>query len=141
MMRCSSSVLSRSARIFDEMPSSDLVSNSRKCRRLPNIMSRITSRLHLSPTTSSVRLIGQPERCSLSMSGSRHVVKTPRKNHLHCHISNIRVQPVVKHKQFGEERDVRQGENHPRRLCRLYDERPRGRRRCAGGGFPFHQPL
>src|SRR5438477_621455 len=52
MMPCSSSVFSRSARTLEEMPSSDLVSSSRKCRRLPNIMSRITSRLHLSPTAS-----------------------------------------------------------------------------------------
>src|ERR1700730_4008647 len=64
MMPRSSSVFSRSARIFEEMPSSDLVSSSRKCRRFPKIMSRMTSRLHLSPTTSSVRLIGQPERCA-----------------------------------------------------------------------------
>src|SRR6266700_6596408 len=69
-MPWSSSVFSRSARMFDEMPSSDLVSSSRKCRRLPNIMSRITNRLHLSPTTSSVRLIGQPERWSVSVIGS-----------------------------------------------------------------------
>src|SRR5437762_252496 len=58
-MPCSSSVFSRSARMLDEMPSSERVSSSRKCLRLPNIMSRTTKRLHRSPTTSSVRLIGQ----------------------------------------------------------------------------------
>src|SRR2546421_9762807 len=68
-MPCSSSVFSRSARMFDEMPSSDRVSSSRKCRRLPNIMSRTTKRLHRSPTTSSVRLIGQPERMSSAIAG------------------------------------------------------------------------
>src|SRR5438128_5575901 len=71
MMPCSSSVFSRSARMLVEMPSSDLVRSSRKCRRLPNIMSRMTSRLHLSPTTSSVRLIGQPERWASVMGGIR----------------------------------------------------------------------
>src|SRR5258708_6010938 len=71
MMPWSSSVFSRSARMLEEMPSSDLVSSSRKCRRLPNIMSRITSRLHLSPTTSRVRLIGQPERPLISFSVPR----------------------------------------------------------------------
>src|SRR3954452_22363366 len=67
MIPAASSVFSRSARMLEEMPSSDLVSSSRKCRRLPNIMSRIISKLHLSPTTSSVRLIGQPERWSSVM--------------------------------------------------------------------------
>src|SRR5665213_2356000 len=70
MMPCSSRVLSRSARMLEEMPSSDLVSSSRKCRRLPNIMSRITSRLQRSPTTSRVRLIGQPERWFIAFSVS-----------------------------------------------------------------------
>src|SRR5712672_3351205 len=101
MMPWSSSVLSRSARMLEEMPPSDLVSNSRKCRRLPNIMSRITSRLHLSPTTSSVRLIGQPERWSLSIGGVQtRGPKMPRKNRLqHC-TGYPRIQPVAKHNWF-----------------------------------------
>src|SRR5712664_2552051 len=69
MMPWSSSVFSRSARMLEEMPSSDLVNSSRKCRRLPNIMSRTIRRLHLSPTTSNVRLIGQTERWASSMGG------------------------------------------------------------------------
>src|SRR5882672_9495085 len=68
-MPCSSNRCSRSARMLEEMASSELVNSSRKCRRLPNIMSRMTSRLHLSPTTSSVRLIGQPERGSSVIGG------------------------------------------------------------------------
>src|SRR5487761_164538 len=52
----SSSIFSRSARMLDEMPSSDWVSSSRKCRRPPNIMSRRMMRLHRSPKTSSERL-------------------------------------------------------------------------------------
>src|SRR5690606_33678761 len=63
-MRCSTRRLRRSARMLDATPSSDRVSSSRKWRRLPKIMSRMTRRLHLSPITSSVRLIGHPERCS-----------------------------------------------------------------------------
>src|SRR5207244_1381414 len=59
MIFSSSRVFSRSARMLEEMPSSDFVNSSRKCRRLPNIMSRMMSRLHLSPSTSSERLIGQ----------------------------------------------------------------------------------
>src|SRR5438477_10945749 len=91
----SSSVFSRSARILEEMRYANLVNSSRKCQRLPNIMSRITSRLHLSPTTSRVRLIGQPERRSVSVigwvPGARR--KSPRKNHLQCRTSNPRMQP------------------------------------------------
>src|ERR1700720_4563695 len=138
----SAHIFSRSARILEEMPSSDFVSSSRKCLRLPNIMSRITSRLHLSPTTSSVRLIGQPERCSSSMSGvparGENATKKPLAllHQLYHGTTSCKTQAVL-----GRKRNVRQGENHPRRLCRLYGERPRGRRRCAGGGFPFHQPL
>src|ERR1700694_5830066 len=71
MMPCSSSVVSRSARMLEEMPSSDLVNSSRKCRRLPNIMSRMTRRLHLLPITSSVRLIAQPERSLIPSSVPR----------------------------------------------------------------------
>src|SRR3954466_753211 len=71
MIFSSSSVFSRSARMLEEMPSSDFVSSWRKCRRLPNIMSRMMSRLHLSPSTSSERLIGQPERLMSVMFGSR----------------------------------------------------------------------
>src|SRR6185369_10136698 len=82
MIFSSSRVFSRSARMLEEMPSSDFVSNSRKCRRLPNIMSRITKRLHRSPATSSVRLIGQPERMS-------SVIARPQKQlailHRFCH--------------------------------------------------------
>ena len=40
------------------------LSSSRKWRRLPNMMSRMTIRLQRSPSVSSVRLIGHPERCS-----------------------------------------------------------------------------
>src|SRR4029450_8923500 len=69
MMPASSRVFSRSARMLEEMPSSDFVSSSRKCRRLPNIMSRMIRRLHLSPSTSSERLIGQPERWASVIGG------------------------------------------------------------------------
>src|SRR4051812_34290927 len=50
--------------MFDEMRSSDC-SSSRKCRLPENIMSRSTSRLHVSPKISSDRLIGQYERGSV----------------------------------------------------------------------------
>src|SRR5690242_1601749 len=53
--------------MFDAMPSSEPVSSSRKCRRLPNITSRMTIRLQRSPSISSVRLIGHPERCAAFM--------------------------------------------------------------------------
>src|SRR3954469_14939463 len=79
MIPSSSRVFSRSARMLEEMPSSDLVRSSRKCRRLPNIMSRMMSRLHLSPSTSSERLIGQPERLRSVMFGSRRAVGAPSK--------------------------------------------------------------
>jgi hypothetical protein len=46
--------------MLEEMPSSEL-SNSRKWRLPPKIMSRMTRRLHLSPIASSVRLIAQPD--------------------------------------------------------------------------------
>src|SRR3954454_22872553 len=86
MIFSSSSVFSRSARMLEEMPSSDLVKSSRKCRRLPNIMSRMIRRLHLSPSTSSERLIGQPERVSV-MFGSRRAVKALKKTA--CNIAPV----------------------------------------------------
>src|SRR5262245_13135520 len=87
MMFSSSRVFSRSARMLEEMPSSDLVSSSRKCRRLPNIMSRMMSRLHLLPSTSSERLIGQPERLVSVMFGSRRAVIAPKKTA--CNIAPV----------------------------------------------------
>src|SRR5687768_7694820 len=60
-------LLSRSARMLDEMPSSEPLSSSRKWRRPPNTMSRRITMVHLSPITSTERLIGQPERCSASI--------------------------------------------------------------------------
>src|ERR1700739_1624352 len=96
MIPWSSSVFSRSARIFEEMPSSDLVSSSRKCRRFPNIMSRITSRLHLSPTTSSVRLIGHPERWSSVIKAIQDI------NRLQRRTSYPKLQPVAKYNWLGE---------------------------------------
>src|SRR5665213_4313425 len=106
MMPCSSRVLSRSARMLEEMPSSDLVSSSRKCRRLPNIMSRMTSRLQRSPTTSRVRLIGQPERSfiafSVSATPGRTWVRTrASKNRLQYRTGYTRMQLVVKCNQSG----------------------------------------
>src|SRR5712671_80184 len=100
MMPCSSSVFSRSARMLEEMPSSDLVNSSRKCRRLPNIMSRMIKRLHLSPTTSSVRLIGQPERCAWSISDVQTCGENATKNRLQYRISYPKIQPVVKRDQL-----------------------------------------
>src|SRR6185312_12852061 len=87
MMPSSSRVFSRSARMLEEMPSSDLVSSSRKCRRLPNIMSRMMSRLHLSPSTSSERLIGQPERLVSVMGDFRTVGHRPQKTA--CNIAPV----------------------------------------------------
>jgi hypothetical protein len=78
--------------MLEEMPSSDFVSSSRKCRRLPNTMSRITSRLHRSPITSSVRLIAQPERMSSVIAGFP-------KNCLQYRIGFGILQPVAKCKQ------------------------------------------
>src|SRR6267378_3217325 len=100
MMPCSSSVFSRSARMLEEMPSSDFVSNSRKCRRLPNIMSRMIRRLHLSPSTSSERLIGQPERLVSVMFGSRRAVGAPSKNCLQYCTGCLRIQPVANRNRF-----------------------------------------
>src|SRR4029079_6661936 len=100
MIPSSSRAFSRSARMLEEMPSSDLVSSSRKCRRLPNIMSRMMSRLHLSPSTSSERLIGQPERLVPVMFGSRQGGHAPSKNCLQYCTSCPRIQPVANCKQF-----------------------------------------
>src|SRR2546430_14075212 len=94
MMPCSTNVLSRSARMLEEMPSSDFVSSSRKCRRLPKIMSRMINRLHLSPTTSRVRLIGQPDLWSSRIG---HL----EKNRLHFRTGGPRMQLVVKRYQSG----------------------------------------
>src|SRR5690349_6703203 len=87
MMFSSSRVFSRSARMLEEMPSSDLVKSSRKCRRLPNIMSRMMSRLHLSPSTTSERLIGQPERLRSVMFGSRRAARGLQKTA--CNIAPV----------------------------------------------------
>src|SRR6185312_4601141 len=100
----SSRVFSRSARMLEEMPSSDFVSSSRKCRRLPNIMSRMMSRLHLSPSTSRERLIGQPERLVSVMFGSRRAGRCP-KNCLQYCISYLWIQLVAKCNQLKERRD------------------------------------
>src|SRR5882672_8632402 len=105
MMPWSSSVFSRSARMLEEMPSSDLVNSSRKCRRLPNIMSRMIRRLHLSPTTSNVRLIGQPERWTSSMGGIQTCGETPRKDRLQYCTSYLRIQPVAIRKRLERKRD------------------------------------
>src|SRR6266478_3522800 len=68
--------------------------------RLPNIMSRMIRRLHLSPTTSSVRLIGQPERWASSMGGIQTCGETPRKDRLQYCTSYLRIQPVAICKRF-----------------------------------------
>src|SRR4029078_6773516 len=104
MIFSSSRVFSRSARILDEMPSSAFVSNSRKCRRLPNIMSRMMSRLHLSPSTSRERLIGPPEGMGCVMVDSGRSGRCP-KNCLQYCISYLRIQLVAKCNQLKERRD------------------------------------
>src|SRR5215510_7781100 len=48
--------------MLDAIPSSEPASSCLKYRRLPNITSRSTSRLQLSPNASTAALIGQPER-------------------------------------------------------------------------------
>src|SRR3954452_6315655 len=48
--------------MFDAIPSMLPPSRARKVRLRPNMMSRRTIRLQLSPKVSSVRLIGHPER-------------------------------------------------------------------------------
>src|SRR5438874_5546482 len=109
MILSSSRVFSRSARMLEEMPSSDFVSSSRKCRRLPNIMSRMMSRLHLSPSTSSDRLIGQPERLVSVMFGSRRAVKSAlKKNCLQYCTGYLKIQPVANCNRFS--RRCRDGE-------------------------------
>src|SRR5215218_2799618 len=85
----SESFLMRSARMFEEMPSSER-KNSRKCRLLANIMSRRIKRLHLSPNTSRERLIGQRERCSFL------IFLTPENWWLQNSITTTILQPVVK---------------------------------------------
>lgn len=53
---------SRFSRRFDALPSSESLKRSLKCRRFPNIRSRVTIRLQRSPRIPIVRLIGPPER-------------------------------------------------------------------------------
>src|SRR6266852_2200798 len=128
--------------MLDAMPSSDLVSSSRKCRRLPKIMSRMISRLHLSPITSSVRLIAQPERGSSVIGGvptwavSKHAAKMPRKNRLQYCTSYPKLQPVAKHKWLRG-RDGKTGHVEPddaRRFCRRSKPRHLLAFRCLGRG-------
>src|SRR5258708_18417270 len=116
MMPWSSSVFSRSARMLEEIPSSDLVSSSRKCRRLPNIMSRMTSRLHLSPTTSSVRLIGQPERGSSVIGGVQTCGQNAAKKPLAILHQLSQATTSCKAQVVEGKRDARQqqGGDHPR---------------------------
>ena len=53
--------------MFEAIPSSELSSRTRKCRRLPNMTSRRTSSDQRSPITSTAALMGQPERGSLAV--------------------------------------------------------------------------
>src|SRR5262249_10434180 len=48
--------------MLDAIPSSEPASSCLKYRRFPNITSRSTSRLQLSPNASTAALIGHPER-------------------------------------------------------------------------------
>ena len=54
MIPCWTSLCRRSAKIFDAIPSRDLVRSSRKCLRFMKRMSRMTSRLHGSPNISTI---------------------------------------------------------------------------------------
>src|SRR5690349_18364560 len=64
------------------------------------MMSRMTMRLQRSPSISSVRLIGQPERCAPS------IESTPRQDRLQNRIGFVTPQLLAVRKRFCEAREA-----------------------------------
>ena len=120
---------SRAARMFEAIPSSDRVKRSRKCRRLPNMMSRMTRRLQRSPST-SMRQIDRAARASLDVQFPPSSAKTG------CIIGSVVRQGNQLPYAIGPGRS--RHEQASRRMLRSVTRRVRRRprpepRRAAGG--------